>query len=220
MVHMTIPDEPQRLYPTPPYLPPMPVDPGIPPKEARPSIRERGLIIWILVLTIVGMININAGSDSSSVYDEAYRGALDAQSQIDFNFDGTTGSIYRTEVSAIKVNDGTVVFSVVTNSGPRTVSFFDLRFSGYMDSQKVGYISGPQNLRPGESTVVAVLVEKDKNFDVQPVLFDYLVSADGQEYELNLNDFDGDISMKTVNEAYEGLALADYERYVSQKGIE
>lgn len=186
-------------YPSPPYLPPMSQDPGIPPKAQRPSIRERGLIIAILVLTIIGSCNINF---DDSVYEGASRAIRDFFSYQDGSTANLIDGDMLDDVSRVSLRqlsskdlaskDGTAkddaaknqiaLWTVITNGTSRAFTFHDLEVSELPENTTAKYVSGVQTVVPGASVLAVVVLDPAEPLSDEQLEFatiDWLADAGG-----------------------------------------
>lgn len=205
-----------------PYLPPTGTDPGIPPKWQRPSVRERGLIIAILVVGILGLIGPRFTFTYSGGVEQAVSSAL-------YNYENSReGSnepgmfpnqyTYRTEVMSVPVDQGTLLYSVVTNEGQYVVPIIGLEVDDVPGGGQATFISGAQSINPGDALVVAVLLEGVETVtpeQLDKVSFSSYV-ASGASYVV----FDGVSSpedsehLQTIRSAYDPIAKSQLKKYL------
>lgn len=200
----------QPKYPSPPYLPPSSSDLGIPPTSQRPSIRERGLIIWILILTV---FTACSGIDQNDIYAETSRALADHS--MEDGFDewsdedwSNEEEFVRNPVQELPIDGGTALWAVVTNQSPRAVTFHDVEVSGLPEGVDADYLSGVQTVVPGESVLVALLVEGAKALsDNQMTLveLDYLVPANVEPVFVSVVDNEDPTINSSLVDAYEAL---------------
>ncbi|WP_435298890.1 hypothetical protein [Timonella sp. A28] len=223
---------PQGQTPLPPPLPPQ--DPGIPHKWARPSIRERGLIIAILVISILGLINFNINVGGYNGYSGVYNAVQQAMNDHAFNngmYDDSSGFVYnsydgtyvqRTPAQAIKTDAGVVVFAILVNSGTRTVSGYDVSFTTTNTSVQGKYVSGLVTLAPGEAQPVAVLFPKMKKIDekfVESFTFETLSTVESSEGDmLDISEIydHADEELKKMNKAYEPVLREQLKKFQTE----
>lgn len=217
-------------YPSPPYLPPMSQDPGIPPKAQRPSIRERGLIIAILVLTIIGSCNIN---NNDSVYDGSSRAIHDYFSyQNDANgnvIDGDSlDSVSRVSLRQLSSKDlaskdGTAknqiaLWTVITNGTSRAFTFHDLEISELPENTTAKYVSGVQTVLPGASVLAVVVLDPAEPLSDEQLEFatiDWLADAGGDGVTVTNVVSPNAEQGALLDAAYEGAVakqLRDYQK--------
>jgi hypothetical protein len=217
------PLDPDNLrYPSdsPPYLPPQSSDPGIPGKWRRPSIRERGILIWILVLSILGLFSVNTGG-SEDAYSGAYSAVQDAMYGGYYNngWDADVDAyLTRTPVAALETEAGVVVYAIVTNTGIRAQALYDIVVENVPQGVTSKYITGPLSIVGGEARVLAVLLpEKEKLSDTELRDLAFIEAKTPEQTTVMLdNVMDVDLlAAKELAQAYEPIARAQLDTYLT-----
>lgn len=206
-----------------PYLPAQTFDPGIPHKWRRPSVRERGLIIAILVISLLGLVDLRFNYTSGGALEDVVANAM-YQNGWTPNSD-TSDSIfadgygaYRTEVFAASAKGGTILYSVVTNNNGYVIPISGVDVSQIPSGVEATYISGAQSIAPGDAQVVAVWldgVDKVSDEELKDVAFDSYSTADstGTLFEVVVTPEDS--HRDSIVSAYEPIARAQLKEFQS-----
>lgn len=217
-----------------PYLPHQMSDPGIPHKWRRPSIRERGLIIAILVLAILNSCTISFATDDNSdvrsaVREVLYEEGLGTGALLETDGDNwSNGSsmfpgsaTFRTDVYAVPAEGGTILYSVVTNNGRQIVPIIGLEVDNVPGGGQATYISGALSIAPGDSKAVAVWLEGVDTVtqeQIDQVSFSSFVAA-GASYIVfdDVSPADGEDHLAAIRSAYEPIVKKQLATFTAQK---
>ncbi len=197
------------------------MDPGIPSKWRRPSIRERGILIWILVLSILGLFSVNTGG-SEDAYSGAYNAVQDAMYGGYYNngWDADADAyLTRTPVAGFETEAGVVVYTIVTNSGVRAQSLYDIVIEGVPEGVTPKYITGPLSILGGEARVLAALLpEKTKLSDAELVNLAFSEAKAPDQTTTYLGDVlePDEVTAKELARAYEPIARQQLEDYLKR----